>query len=74
MLFRILQKRSMRITYKSLSLFIGIGYFIIGILVIIYKKFFIELEPIYSWILGALFIIYGLFRAYRSTRYIKKNE
>jgi hypothetical protein len=64
----------MRLNYNSFSLFIGIGYFIIGILIIIYKKFFIELDSEYSWILGGLFILYGSFRAYRATKYIRNNE
>lgn len=64
----------MKLSYKSLSIFIGIGYFIIGILIIVYKKFFIELEPEYSWILGVLLIVYGFFRAYRATKYIRQNE
>jgi uncharacterized membrane protein len=64
----------MKLSYKSLSLFIGIGYFIIGILIIVYQKFFIELEHEYSWILGTLFILYGSFRAYRSAIYIRNNE
>ncbi|MXO31647.1 C4-dicarboxylate ABC transporter [Apibacter sp. B2912] len=64
----------MKLSYKSLSIFIGIGYFIIGILIIVYKKFFIELEPEYSWILGGLLIVYGFYRAYRATKYIRQNE
>lgn len=64
----------MKLSYKSLSIFIGIGYFIIGILIIVYKKFFIELDTEYSWILGGLLIVYGFFRAYRATKYIRQNE
>lgn len=64
----------MKLNYKSFSGFIGAGYFIIGILVIIYNKFIIELEPEWAKILGGLFMVYGGFRIYRAIKYIRENE
>lgn len=64
----------MRFNYKSISGFIGAGYFIIGILIILYNKFFIDLEPKWAKILGGLFIVYGVFRVYRAIKYIRENE
>ncbi len=64
----------MKLNYKSLSGFIGAGYFIIGILIIVYNKFIITLEPKWARILGGLFIVYGAFRVYRAIKYIRENE
>ncbi|MGM5631208.1 C4-dicarboxylate ABC transporter [Apibacter raozihei] len=63
----------MNLNYKSLSGFIGAGYFIIGILVILYNKFIIEMDPKWARILGALFILYGLFRVYRAIKFMKQK-
>ncbi|MDR2122715.1 MAG: C4-dicarboxylate ABC transporter [Flavobacteriaceae bacterium] len=60
--------------YTLLSAVIGIGYFIIGILVMLYNKFIIELDPDWAKVLGGLFMAYGLFRVYRAVRYIKKKD
>lgn len=49
------------------------GYFVIGILIILYNKFFIDLEPKWARILGILFIVYGGFRFYRAIKYIREN-
>lgn len=63
----------MRLNYKSISGIIGMGYFVIGILIILYNKFFIDLEPRWARILGILFIVYGGFRFYRAIKYIREN-
>jgi hypothetical protein len=67
----------MRYSYSILSVFLGFLYAVIGVLVLIYKKFFIELEPKWAVILGIVFIVYGVFRMYRAVkkiRNLKENE
>ena len=59
-----------------LSLAIGVAYVVLGIVVIIFKFFVIDLEPNVAYPLGALIIVYGISRIIRAiTRLLeKKNE
>jgi|GEM_PF-769460 len=51
--------------FKWLSFATGLCYVILGVFVIVYKFFVISLEPNIAYALGAILIIYGLFRSYR---------
>ncbi len=51
--------------FNWLSLFIGLGYIVLGIVVIIYKFLFVALDPKVSLALGILLIVYGVFRIVR---------
>lgn len=62
-------------SYHLISGILGLGYFILGIFIFIYKKFFYDLEPLWGRILGIAFVVYGLFRIYRSLKSLKEyNE
>ncbi len=52
-------------TFKWLSSLAGFLYIVLGIVVIIYKFFVIVLEPSVAYALGALLILYGIFRITR---------
>ncbi len=52
----------------------GLFYIVLGIVVIIYKFFFTILEPAIAYALGAVLIIYGIFRIYRAVSKIKKSR
>lgn len=56
---------------KWLSALIGVCYVVLGVFVIIYKYFVIELEQQVAYALGLLLIVYGIYRVYRG---IKKNR
>ncbi|SIP98204.1 Short repeat of unknown function [Chryseobacterium sp. RU37D] len=62
--------------FNWLSLITGLFYIVLGIVVIFYKFFFTILEPVVAYALGALLILYGIFRIYRAISRIKnsKNE
>ena len=62
--------------FNWLSLITGIFYIVLGVFVIIYKFFVIFLEPNIAYSLGALLILYGLFRIGRAIYRIRqrKNE
>lgn len=57
-----------------LSIAVGILYIILGIYIIILKKFFhISLEGAIPYFLGGVLMIYGIFRIYRAI-YKMKNQ
>ncbi|SIS36610.1 Short repeat of unknown function [Chryseobacterium joostei] len=60
--------------FNWLSLVTGLFYIVLGIVVIIYKFFFTILEPAIAYALGALLIVYGIFRIYRAVSKIKKSK
>ena len=60
--------------FNWLSLVTGLFYIVLGIVVIIYKFFFTILEPAIAYALGAVLIIYGIFRIYRAVAKIKKSK
>lgn len=57
-----------------LSIVAGIFYVILGVVVIIYKFFAIPLEANVAYPLGALLILYGLFRVYRAAKNLRRVE
>ncbi|MCC2589714.1 DUF308 domain-containing protein [Chryseobacterium sp. MFBS3-17] len=62
--------------FNWLSFFAGVLYIILGIFVVLKFWFFVPLEPNIAYALGAVLIIYGLFRIYRAVNRMKqkKNE
>ncbi|SEM19793.1 Short repeat of unknown function [Chryseobacterium taichungense] len=59
--------------FNWLSLITGLFYIVLGIVVILYKFFFTILEPGVAYALGALLILYGVFRIYRAISKIKNS-
>ncbi|WP_332025081.1 C4-dicarboxylate ABC transporter [Kaistella sp.] len=60
--------------FNWLSLVTGLFYIVLGIVVIIYKFFIIFLEPNIAYALGALLILYGIFRIVRAIYRIRQNK
>lgn len=63
--------------FNWLSLVAGFFYIVLGIAVILYKFFIIFLEPNIAYPLGALLILYGIFRIARAIykiRLQRRNE
>lgn len=60
--------------FNWLSLVAGFFYVILGIVVIIYKFFVIFLEPMVAYSLGALLILYGIFRSVRAIYRIRESR
>lgn len=60
--------------FNWLSLVTGLFYIVLGIVVILYKFFFTVLEPGVAYALGALLILYGIFRIYRAISKIKNSD
>lgn len=60
--------------FNWLSLATGLCYVILGVFVIIYKFFVIYLEPNVAYGLGAILIVYGLFRTYRGFKKLQKSK
>ncbi|WP_346983286.1 C4-dicarboxylate ABC transporter [Chryseobacterium sp. POE27] len=60
--------------FNWLSLVTGLFYIVLGIVVILYKFFFTILEPGVAYALGALLILYGIFRIYRAISKIKNSD
>jgi len=60
--------------FNWLSLVTGFFYIVLGIVVIIYKFFIIFLEPNIAYALGALLILYGIFRIVRAIYRIRQNK
>ena len=62
--------------FNWLSLITGFFYIVMGVFVIIYKFFIITLDPNIAYMLGALMIVYGVFRIFRAIYKIKgeRNE
>lgn len=61
-------------TFTWLSFITGLFYIVLGIVVIIYKFFIIILEPNVAYPLGALLILYGIFRIVRAFYKIKQDR
>ncbi|GAA4149141.1 hypothetical protein GCM10022217_00680 [Chryseobacterium ginsenosidimutans] len=59
--------------FNWLSLVTGLFYIVLGIVVIYYKFFFTILEPGVAYAMGALLILYGIFRIYRAISKIKSS-
>lgn len=59
--------------FNWLSLVTGLFYIVLGVVVILYKFFFTVLEPGIAYALGALLMLYGLFRIYRAVTRIKNS-
>lgn len=51
--------------FKWLSLVAGLVYIILGVAIIVYKYFFIILEPTVAYLLGIVILLYGILRIYR---------
>jgi len=60
--------------YNLLSFIVGILYIIVGIFVIITRKFGVELEPIAANALCVLLCIYGVFRLVRAFIRLRKEK
>ncbi|MBP1167010.1 MULTISPECIES: DUF308 domain-containing protein [unclassified Chryseobacterium] len=60
--------------FNWLSLVTGLFYIVLGIVVIVYKFFFTNLEPAIAYPLGVVLVIYGIFRIYRAISRIKKSR
>lgn len=60
--------------FNWLSLVTGLFYIVLGVVVIIYKFFFTVLEPAVAYGLGALLMLYGVFRIYRAISKIKNSD
>lgn len=60
--------------FNWLSILAGLFYIVLGIAVMIYKFFVVFLEPNIAYPLGALLIIYGLFRIIRAIYKIRKSR
>ncbi|QCX53397.1 DUF308 domain-containing protein [Elizabethkingia sp. JS20170427COW] len=61
-------------TFNILSIFAGILYIVVGIFVIKYKTFIIQLDANASYAFGAVLILYGIFRMVRAYLQIKNNR
>lgn len=57
-----------------LSLIAGICYVVLGIIIIVNKFFLVPIEVTIAYPLGAVMIIYGLFRVYRAGMKFKKSD
>jgi hypothetical protein len=53
---------------------IGLAYVIMGGVVIVKHWFLVNIEETTSYILGAILILYGLFRVYRAIQNIQKGS
>ncbi|UWX60320.1 DUF308 domain-containing protein [Chryseobacterium oranimense] len=60
--------------FNWLSLVTGLFYIVLGVVVIIYKFFFTVLEPAIAYAMGAVLILYGVFRIYRAVSRIKDSR
>ena len=57
-----------------LSLVAGICYVVLGIIIIVFKFFLVPIEETIAYPLGAVMIIYGLFRVYRAVMKFKNSD
>lgn len=60
--------------FNWLSLVTGLFYIVLGIVIIVYKFFFTILEPAVAYPLGAVVILYGVFRIWRAVSKIKDTD
>ena len=57
--------------FNWLSVITGFFYVVLGVVVIIYKFFAVQLEPNIAYPLGAVLIAYGIFRVFRAIKKIR---
>ena len=60
--------------FKWLTLTAGILYIVLGIIIIFQRTFINALDPTTAYILGGLFIAYGIFRVFRGISYLKSRN
>ena len=60
--------------FNWLSVITGIFYIVLGVVVIIYKFFIINLDPNIAYPLGVLLIIYGIFRIFRAVYRLRNHD
>lgn len=60
--------------YNIISLLIGFFYIAMGIFIIVYKFFVVNLEGMVPYVLGGLVIAYGVFRIGRAVYYLKNKD
>ncbi|MBW7675780.1 C4-dicarboxylate ABC transporter [Chryseobacterium sp. LJ756] len=60
--------------FNWLSLVTGLFYIVLGVVIIVYKFFFTILEPAVAYPLGAVVMLYGVFRIWRAVSKIKNTE
>ncbi|SDL93906.1 Uncharacterised protein [Chryseobacterium taihuense] len=60
--------------FNWLSIVTGLFYIVLGIVVITYKFFFIVLESSVAYALGAILVLYGIFRIVRGILRLKKSK
>jgi len=60
--------------FNWLSVITGFFYAVLGIVVIIYKFFVVQLEPNIAYPLGTILIGYGIFRVFRAIRKIRDSR
>jgi len=60
--------------FNWLSIITGLFYIVLGIVVVTYKFFFIVLEPSVAYALGAILVLYGVFRIVRGILRLKKSK
>lgn len=51
----------------------GLMYILIGVMVISYQWFIVNLDPMVSWAMGIVVILYGIFRTYRAYSIYKEE-
>ncbi|PIE50489.1 MAG: C4-dicarboxylate ABC transporter [Flavobacteriales bacterium] len=59
--------------FSWLSLVMGIAYIVLGIVVMMKKWFFIQLDDMASYALGGVLVFYGVFRIGRAIYQIKSK-
>ncbi|WP_292008361.1 C4-dicarboxylate ABC transporter [Chryseobacterium sp.] len=57
-----------------LSLITGFFYIVLGVVIIIYKFFFVTLDPTIAYVLGVIMMAYGVFRIFRAIAKIKASR
>jgi hypothetical protein len=60
--------------FNYLSILIGLFYIALGVFVIVYRFFLVQLDEMPSYLLGGLLILYGIFRIGRAIYYIRKKD
>ncbi|MDY3390958.1 C4-dicarboxylate ABC transporter [Riemerella anatipestifer] len=60
--------------FNYLSILAGVMYLTLGVVVLVYKFFVIQLDDYVAYPLGILMIIYGVFRVIRVIHNIKESK
>ncbi|MEE3724876.1 C4-dicarboxylate ABC transporter [Riemerella anatipestifer] len=60
--------------FNYLSILAGVMYLTLGVVVLGYKFFVIQLDDYVAYPLGILMIIYGVFRVFRAIHNIKESK